>query len=281
MPTESDAARLRRGVVVGNVVAVRSAPDSSSEQVTQVLLGQRVSVVSETEGWLEIRAWDGYPGWVRKHSIRLLNSHEPDYASEGRVARVHSLIADIHALPDTDSPIVTKATVGVELEVIGSDSHWVHVALPDGSSAYAHACHLDLASNGGCLRSEQGAVVRTALRFVGVPYLWGGVSPFGIDCSGFVQLGYRLHGFSLPRNSYLQAEDARGRLVGLDSLAPADLLFFGSGSDDARNGITHVAMMVDASSYIHSSSAAGVAVNPLDDDSRPHRPKLALRFIGV
>ncbi|MBL8055363.1 MAG: C40 family peptidase, partial [Anaerolineales bacterium] len=106
-------------------------------------------------------------------------------------------------------------------------------------------------------------------RFVGVPYLWGGFSPFGYDCSGLAQTLWAWLGLALPRDADQQC--AAGRPVDGPPQA-GDLLFFGErpeDGDDLRSGITHVALALDAADVLHSAgSANGVTVNSLD----PERP---------
>jgi cell wall-associated NlpC family hydrolase len=116
------------------------------------------------------------------------------------------------------------------------------------------------------------AVRRIALTFVGVPYLWGGRTPFGMDCSGFTQRVHALCGIALPRDACQQAAFPGSRLLGEEPTRAGDLLFFAGDRDPRGRGITHVGMVLDHPLFIHASGSAGVAVSSLEEG--PYRRQL-------
>jgi cell wall-associated NlpC family hydrolase len=119
-------------------------------------------------------------------------------------------------------------------------------------------------------------VIATAERFLGVPYLWGGCTPLGLDCSGFVQLVFALSGVGLPRDAYQQA--VCGRRVAREALAPGDLLFFGQdGSRDAR--VTHVALSHGGAGFIHARGGQDVQIDQLSGGSFEARFLSARRIL--
>jgi len=100
------------------------------------------------------------------------------------------------------------------------------------------------------------AILQTAREFLGVPYLWGGVSGFGIDCSGFVQAVFGMHGVSLPRDAHQQAE--RGQEIEEDTVEPGDLVYFAASPNVPRRRISHVALAVDRDHILHALGGRAV-----------------------
>lgn len=255
----------RLGVVARNVVAMRAQPDGKAEQVTQGLIGQPIFVEGGQGDWLFVQNWDTYRAWVRADMVRMLDSDVP-YASQGPVAVIRELLADVFSEPLDRSEIITKATISAEMEVVRSLDGWVELRLPGGRHGFIRKQDSKLVDKDYAQTiwlPEPRKLIETAMRFVGVPYLWGGTTPFGIDCSGFVQLIHRIHNVTLLRDAHMQASDARGVRVERSELAAGDLVFFGR-KQDGQNKITHVGMMLDREQFIHSCGDFGVMITPLD-----------------
>lgn len=264
MSTENKPEPKGLGAIIRNVVSLRAEPNGKAEQISQALLGQSILVQSKQDEWLRVKTWDSYEGWLLADAVRMLGSASIPYASSGTVARIRKLFVDIHSKPDDVSDILTKATIGVELEVI-EIGEWLEIRLPNERMGYIPRDSADLLDKDHpqpVSPPEPAAIIATAKRFIGVPYLWGGTSPFGIDCSGFIQLVHRMHGVSLPRDAYMQAGDARCIPIEKSEILAGDLLFFGKGQN--IRDITHVGLALDESAFIHSRGDEGVIITPLD-----------------
>lgn len=266
------------GVVVPNVVNLRAHSDDGSERVTQALIGQPVTMEGGQGDWYFVRTWDAYRGWIPASSLRMLDGAATPYASAGPVAIIRELWVDVFKEPSDRAMIRTKVTVSAELEVAGSLDEWVELRLPDGSSGFIrkHQARLvdrDVAQT--MWLPDPAKLVETAARFIGVPYLWGGTSPFGLDCSGFVQLVYRIHNVTLLRDAQMQAGDPRTVPVEKEDLRAGDLVFFARDEKSAGTAdlkvITHVGMAIGSGRFIHSGGGVGVGINRLTDSIYPGR----------
>jgi SH3-like domain-containing protein len=279
---------MQNATVIHNVVKIHAQPCGDSEQVSQTLLGHTVSVMEAVDGWVRIRTDDHYEGWVRASQLRLLSENEA-YPKQRYAYRVNAIWCFVREQPDPNALQVTIAPMGAWLEGEEWCGDWLQVRLPDTRHGWVAAQDLTpqwvMVTRAGALRVEgmviergkaiqpyrvprlgwQNALVYTAKRLLGVPYLWGGSSPFGLDCSGFVQLVYRMCGLVLPRDADLQAAFPRMTEVALPKHQPGDLVFFASGDDPHQRVITHVGMIIDGEHFIHSSGGVGVNITRLDD----------------
>ena len=170
-----------------------------------------------------------------------------------------------------------------------SKGGFLKAMLPDGACGYVKASDVEDYSQWKATRMFSGEnVVREAMKYVGVPYLWGGASPNGVDCSGLALLAYRFCGVALPRNASQQArlgdmlKVRNGEDFVLDSLQAGDLLFFGSWREDGSAKVTHVGIYIGDGRFIHSSQV--VRVNSLlasreDYYENSHRLLFAKRII--
>jgi cell wall-associated NlpC family hydrolase len=244
-------------VVVNEAIGeIRRTAAHSAEQVSQATLGTPLSVVGERERgkWLRVVCPDGYKGWIRSWSVVPLSARELAAYQAGPGVEVDRLMARVLEGPSPGAPALREAPLGTRLKRVGRSGRWIRVGLPDGVRGYLHAS--DLLIDGGSLRSRTRSrdipsVARTALRFLGVPYQWGGVSAKGLDCSGLIQTAFRLHGVLLPRDARDQFRWAkRERLLyrDLDAVQFGHLLFFGE--SDSRIG--HVAMSLGDGEFVHA-----------------------------
>lgn len=241
------------------VAPVYAEPRLPAPQISQVVLGMRVDVLSRSGAWVNIRGEDGYIGWV--HDGYLLIG-EPGWASSWERAEGGEPVVSLGAeLVDEDGRALMRLPWSARLL-----RHSSAYLLPDGRAGQVEAgevVDVDRLSDRFPPRGE--SIARTARRWIGAPYLWGGITQLGVDCSGFAQAVMWMHGIALPRDSDLQARI--GSPVEYDDalaqLRAGDLLFFA----EAGERVTHVAISAGEGAIIHSALGnGGVAPNDLNGD---------------
>jgi len=276
---------MAKGIVVVNeaVGELRRRPEHTSEQVSQVVLATPLKVLSSRGGgrWHRIEAPDRYEGWIRSWSVHPVSSREARAYRSGPVVEVEALVASVHERGTARSPVIREAPFGSILRRVGRSGSWIRVELPDGQKGYLHARKLLVDRKTFRARQRAGdipSVLRTAHRFLGVPYQWGGVTAKGIDCSGLTQTVFRAHGVALPRDSKDQFRWARRETY--MNREPADLpfghlVFFGE--TDAR--VVHVGISLGEGNFLHSRGR--VRINSLRPGTPGFQPELYRIFRGA
>ncbi|BDI32275.1 NLP/P60 protein [Capsulimonas corticalis] len=273
-----------------SVANVYREPTTSSETVTQAIYGEVVSVTSEAKGLRQILMPDTYKGWIRADAL-LPTYDDGDFLK----TTVATLFAEIFTEPEPRSELITKLTVGsrVTLAQRPTVGDYIPIQLTQDRVAYIHRMCLDISheSESGMnaaanpslptefdiaslkrrvLEAVGEHAVQVGKRLVGTPYLWGGRTPFGIDCSGFTQLSYRLSGMQLLRDAYQQFADRRftrcddGDPLANAILSPGDLLAF---QREGASRITHIGIAIGEGRFIHSSGDQGVNIEECSSES--------------
>ena len=256
----------RNGMVINAGVAnLYRDPAFTSEVVSQAFLGESPEVIDRQGKWFKLRQWDGYEGWV--YYFYLVKS--PGYLNGGEAVTVLSPAANIRSEPSAGATILRDVVYTSRLPVKGQSGDWRQVALPDGSEGWIAGQPGEFS---GTPREQLVAIGR---QFLGAPYMWGGKSVRGFDCSGLVQTIYKGLGVDLPRDAHLQHRFKDLPATSPDAAAAGDLFFF----SDSDEGITHVAMSTGGAQFIHASG--WVKEESLDADDENFNHLLSGMFIGA
>lgn len=250
-------------VVVVPVANMYSAPSDKSPVVSQAIYGSNVLLLTARGEWSRIQTEDHYKGWTPSRYLRLVQSGT-GYATAGPTVQVLSLFANVYNEPDVTrhKPVIMipfESHLEVNAEGKGSDEGWLQVRLPDKRSAWIQSS--DVIADPKPLSIPES--IELAKRFLGLPYLWGGRSSFGFDCSGFTQMLLRARGVNMPRDADQQAAWKGVTPVERNDLQPGDLLFFG----DAPAKITHTGMYIGDGQFIQAATNGHpvVQISRLDD----------------
>jgi len=224
------------GICNLSVIPCRSEPSDKSEMVTQLLFGEHFQIIEVQQKWIKIKiAYDGYECWIDKkqylpieqHTFELLNSTEAFYSAEL-----------IQIISDNKSKTFFPIVIGSNLPNLDNQEITIENTTYNFEGSFIKSSQKFVKDN----------LIETAMVFLNSPYLWGGRSPIGIDCSGFTQLVYKMNGIKLLRDANQQAEQGE-TLSFVEEAEPGDLAFF----DNEEGRIVHVGIVMDNNKIIHAS----------------------------
>lgn len=226
----------RIGYCCQSVIPVRANPSHRGEMVTQLLFGELYAVTEVIQGWAQISSLsDGYEGWIEEKQLNCLKNNNIDNNSLS-AHYIDGITARASAAENPGQPIYLLYGTLIRGYQEGG-------FLLDGTQYQLE----------GALKSvneitDIQSIINVARRFLGAPYLWGGRTLFGVDCSGLIQQVFLMNGITLPRDASNQAQQGKG-ILSLKEVSPGDLAFFG----DQPGKITHVGIVLPEGRIIHAS----------------------------
>ncbi|GAB4300778.1 MAG: C40 family peptidase [Marinilabiliales bacterium] len=234
---------MKHGIITTSIVAVRDEPSEKSEMLTQVQFGELFEIVDTRKNWYLIKTdFDNYTGWIDVKAGKILDEDDYYVLSMQEPVITTKLITEIYS-EDKNYPI--RLLPGSEIRnlednsfVMGNEKFIIKEKLPKQLT----------------MKHE---LIKLSLLYLNSPYLWGGKSPFGIDCSGLTQILYKTIGINLPRDAREQVKHGI-TLNFINETKPGDLAFF----DNEEGEIIHVGLIIEKGKIIHASGQ--VKINTLD-----------------
>ncbi|WP_417884585.1 SH3 domain-containing protein [Zunongwangia sp.] len=256
LPDEKGLENQTMGVIKISVANLREEPRHAAQLVTQATLGMPVKVYKKEGSWYYIQTPEGYLAWVDYGGIQNMTKEEfSDWKSKEKLIYLNPYGKSLKS-PSNDAEVVSDLVAGNVLELTSEKGNFYEITYPDGRTAFVPEFDAkpyktwlaDLDVNGETL-------VETGEKLMGLPYLWGGTSPKGVDCSGFTKTVYFLNGMVIPRDASQQIHT--GVLVdstkNFENLVAGDLLFFGKpATDSSKERVIHVGMWIGDHKFIHS-----------------------------
>ena len=276
------------GIIYNSVADLRSKPAYRSDIVSQVLMGMPVRVLDKTEDWLRIQTPEGYIGWMSGSVHRLTHEGLKEYMAQPKII-VTRQYAQSYAKADNKSQPVSDIVVGNMLSVNVEEGDFHKVTYPDGREAFVekqNAQKVESWLSGIELTGE--SIEESAKQLMGVPYVWGGTSSKGLDCSGFTKMVYWLHGVIIARDASQQVKNGIeiDSIGNFDNAQKGDFVFFGEKAtvENPRERVIHVGIYIGNQQFIHASDY--IHINSFDPESKlydkynTNRYLRTMRYIG-
>lgn len=274
------------GIIYNSMGTIHRGASYSSETVTQTLLGTPVNILDRRGGWFRIQTPDNYIGWINGAVQRMTKEEQESWLDRPKMM-VSSLFAGSYLEPDQNSQPVSDLVVGNILTLGEEFKNFYEILYPDNRKGFIRKSDALKLEKWNPEQTKE-AVVETTKRFLGVPYVWGGTTSKGLDCSGLTQSVYYLHNVVLPRDASQQI--LTGMLVDevadFDQLEPGDLVFFGEKATDKnpKERVVHVGIYIGNWRFIHASDYVRInSFNPDDelyDDYNTNRYLRTKRILG-
>ena len=285
------AQEKRMAVIEFSTSYLRLHPDYESPLETQELMGTVVEIVGESGYWREIISPQPYKAWCTDQGLVEMSTEELKAYEAAPKVIFNELYGHIYMSPSDKAETLCDLVGGNILRYVGKKGKWTQVMLPSGKTGYVQSKFLKKHEGFRSIAMGEGSaesispettedIIAQAEKLLGVPYLWGGMSAKGVDCSGLVRISHIMNGILLPRNASQQIKC--GERVPLDQLQRGDLVYFGTpATDDKPMRVTHVGIYLGNNKIIHSSHRVRInSLIPGDPDyyENAHRLIAATRL---
>ncbi len=251
------------GIVDVSVGNLRSAPKYQAELVSQVLLGHTVAILKADRDWYYAKSAGDYLGWIEPGNIFPVDSAALAAYRTARKLIVTSVFSKLSTLPGGKGTTVSDVVMADLLKPVGKVGSGYMVELPDGRTGYVRSSDVEgydkyIATH----KPTPQGIVAVAKELLGFPYVWGGTSAKGVDCSGFTKTVFRMNGITLPRDANQQVNLGESVNPGPDftNLRTGDLLFFGNKAEGGNpEKIVHVAIYLGHGYFIQASNRVRIS----------------------
>ena len=265
----ASATELKTGIgVVNSSLRLRAKPNTDADIISTASPGDNVVIIREVDGWYLV----DYNLDIGYMSADYITFKERENVELG-YGKINTSAVNMRSQPSSDSDLVYQLGYGEQAYIIGFNCGWYKVQY-NGSTGYVRSDLMELTekpiynSNGSYVSAGQ-ELINYAMNFLGTPYVWGGTTTSGFDCSGFTKYVYQQFGYTLNRTAAQQLNNG----YSVSSLEPGDLVFFNN-TYSTSAAASHVGIYIGNNQFIHSASG-GVKVTNLSDSY------YASRYIGA
>ena len=281
---DSTVGQFTYAIVTNSVANIRSKPKHSGELATQAILGMALKVLKINGDFYLVQSPDGYISWVDHGGVTLLTDEQ--FTSWNNLPKVifTSTYGFVYQEPNNELNKVGDIVLGGQLLLLDENTDYYKVQYPDKREGYLKKSESNLYDTWLKQVQASGSLLELyAKELLGVPYLWGGTSTKGMDCSGFTKTVYLMNGLVIPRDASQQI--MAGKNVDADlnfsNLEKGDLMFFGKkATDSTRQRVTHVGIWLDngQGEFIHASGR--VKLGSIDPESTLYDQHNSNRYLG-
>ncbi len=258
------------GIVDVSVCNLRQSGDYDAGMASQALLGTPIKIL-EDGTWMKVQTPDNYESWVLNSFLCRTTKDEVKAWNEGPQIVVTAIYGFVYSKNDMKSQTISDVVASDRLKLLDENGKFYHVAYPDGRTGYLPKSDGAIVSSWReNIKQDAKSIIATAKTLMGIPYMWGGMSTKGVDCSGFVRTVFMQHDIILSRDASQQAYLGAHIDIAHDfsNLRPGDLLFFGCDGCEGKDArVCHVGIYIGEQKFIHSLGYVHISsFNPKDKD---------------